>query len=33
MYVSKPQKRDNLERLPVKVDLSCKTIRPNIKKM
>lgn len=33
MYVSRPQKRDNFERLPTTVDLSLKTVRPNIKKM
>lgn len=33
MYVSRPQKRDSIEREPMRVDLSFKTVRPNIRKM
>jgi nucleolar GTP-binding protein len=33
MYVAQPKKRDNYERPAVKVDLSLKVERPNIKKL
>lgn len=33
MYVAQPKKRDNVERPPVKIDLSLKIERPDIRKL
>ena len=33
MFVAQPQKRDNVERPSVKVDLSLRVERPNIRKL